>query len=384
MSRARVAIVTGSRAEFGLLLPVIRAVEAHPALEPRLIVAGAHFLPPAPTVADIERLGLPIDARVEMQRAGDATRADDARAVARGIAGFTDAIERIAPSWTLVLGDRVEAFAAAAAASISGRPLAHLHGGDRAEGIADEAMRHAITKLAHLHLPATDQSAQRTARLGEDAWRIRTIGSPAIDALHAIDPMPDDEWRSLGAPGAVLLLHPAGLSEQAERAVARACVEALAMLGVTPLVLHPNHDPGRQWTLDELIRSAEQRGWPVADHLPRPRFIALLKRLALDPGAFIIGNSSAALIECAALRLPAVNLGPRQAGRERAGNAVDAAGGTQTSVAHAIERALAIDRSALAHPYGDGHAGARAAEALASIDPLNGASGAWLRKRCVY
>src|SRR5438105_3875872 len=120
------------------------------------------------------------------QTAGRTSRADEVEGVGTGVARFGRAFQRLAPDWVVVLGDRIEPFAAAAAASIGGYALAHIHGGDRAEGIADEAMRHAISKLAHLHLPATEQSRERLVRMGERPEHIHTVGSPAIDGLEAI------------------------------------------------------------------------------------------------------------------------------------------------------------------------------------------------------
>jgi len=155
-ARRRVMVVTGSRAEFGLLEPVMHAVRGHAALDLVVVVAGSHLVAPGLTWRDVEAAGFAIVARVPMQAEGVSGRLADAAAVGRGVSGLARVYETERPEWVVVLGDRIEAFAAAAAASIAGIAVAHLHGGDRAEGIADEALRHAITKLAHLHLAATD------------------------------------------------------------------------------------------------------------------------------------------------------------------------------------------------------------------------------------
>ena len=165
--RRRVAVVTGSRAEFGLLRPVMRAIDARGDLQLQVIAAGSHLIPPALTFRDVKR-DFEIADSVPMQVAGRSTRFDDAESVGRGVARFARSFQALDPHWVVVLGDRIEAFAAASAASIGGRAVAHLHGGDRAEGVSDEAMRHAITKLAHLHLPGdATQSADRILRMGE-------------------------------------------------------------------------------------------------------------------------------------------------------------------------------------------------------------------------
>lgn len=379
--KRRVAVVTGSRAEFGLLLPVMRAVAAHPGLELLTVVCGSHLLAPAETINEV-RGHFRIDAVVPMQDPDlPRTRATDALAVGRGMVGFSSTFDRLDPDWVVVLGDRIEAFAAAAAASIGGRAVAHLHGGDRAEGIADEAMRHAITKLAHLHLPATRQSAERIACMGEDPERIVVVGSPAIDGLAGVRPMADDEAAGLGNPRVVVLLHPSGLDDAEEAAVAERTLRAAH--GHEParvLCLMPNHDPGREAIAAVLRTRCREHAWPLLDHLPRERFLALLRRLALSDGV-LVGNSSAGLIEAAALGLPVVNIGPRQGGRERPDNVTDAGGGSEHGIRAAITAAAALDRGGISHPYGDGRAGPRTADALAGHDPH---APGLLRKRNAY
>lgn len=381
--KRRAAVITGSRAEFGLLEPVMRAIERHSSLELRVVAAGAHLIEPAETWRDIEAAGFPITARVPMQikRAEGATsRADDALAAGRGLVAFTDLFRDLRPGWVVVLGDRIEAFAAAAAASISGVAVAHLHGGDRAEGIADESLRRAVTCFAHLHLPATPLSAQRLVRMGENPDYIHCIGSPAIDGLESVEPMSDNEAGSLGDPAALFLMHPSGIEQSAERAMVSAALAAAAaeFPGRAILCLTPNHDPGREAVLGELERASALHRWPVIDHLPRPRFLSLLKRLAARDG-LLLGNSSAGLIEAAALRLPAVNIGPRQRGRETPDNTVHAMSAEEA--ASAIRAARRIERRGLTHPYGDGRSADRVADLLARTDP---ASPALLRKRCTY
>lgn len=372
--RARVAVVTGTRAEFGLLAPVMRAIAASPELELLVVVAGAHLLPPALTVAEV-REAFDIAAEVPMQAPGDRTRLDDARALGRGVAGFADAFARLQPDWVVVLGDRIEAFAAGAAASVGGIPVAHLHGGDRAEGVADEAMRHALTKLAHLHLAATKQSAERIVRMGEDPAGVHIVGSPAIDGLDAMPALDDETARGLGDPDTIFLMHPIGDSEEVERA--RAGVILAGLRGRRVLALHPNHDPGRAG----VVAAIRDAGAPEGHHLPRAQFVGLLRRLAAR-GGVLVGNSSAGLIEAAAVRLPAVDVGSRESGRERPGNTVWTPGASVDEVRDAVRSALAIDRATITHPYGDGRAGERIAALLAEVSPDR--RRALLRKRCSY
>jgi UDP-hydrolysing UDP-N-acetyl-D-glucosamine 2-epimerase len=369
--RRRIAIVTGSRAEFGLLRPVMRAVQQRQGLELLVIAAGSHLVSPALTFYEVRKQFEVADS-VPMQIAGKTSRAHDVQALGRGIARFGRSFERLSPDWIVVLGDRIEAFAAASAGSIGGFAVAHIHGGDRAEGVADEAMRHAITKLAHLHLAATEESAGRIRRLGERPESVQVVGSPAIDDLAMIPPLESAADEDLGRPDAVFLMHPIGRSSEREEQAAAAALEALLAwrAGARVLALHPNLDPGRAGIMEAIEGAAarEPGRVKVASHLPRDRFVGLLRRVAERRGV-LVGNSSAALIECAALRVPAVDIGPRQAGRERTGNVVMAAGEQPEQVARAIAQAAQLDLTGLEHPYGDGRAGSRVAEILATTSP---------------
>lgn len=396
--RRRVAIITGTRAEFGLLRPIMHAVHAQPALELAVIAAGSHLISPAITFREVKR-EFAIAGIVPMQVAGRVGRAEDVESLARGIARFGRVFTTLRPDWVLVLGDRIEAFAAASAASVGGFAVAHVHGGDRAEGIADEAMRHAITKLAHLHLAATEASAQRIRAMGERADLVRVVGSPAIDGLDAITPMDDDAHAELGSPDALVLMHPVGRPDEIEEAAMSQVVAAITSAGRRALALEPNFDPGREGIRRALgagliaaganpaygpdARHAPAGVIVVRDHLPRNAFLALLKRLARD-GGVLIGNSSAGLIEAAALGVCVLNIGHRQAGRERAGRLIDVEHEEHGALEAALRKTLALaqDRAGTpAHPYGDGHTGPRCAQALIDINPHDPRV---LRKRCTY
>jgi UDP-hydrolysing UDP-N-acetyl-D-glucosamine 2-epimerase len=358
--RIRVLGVTGSRAEFGLLEPVFRAIQARAELELVVVAAGAHLLRPAHTIDDVVR-AFPVAARVAMQIEGRAGRAADAAAFARGAEGFARTIDALRPEWVLVLGDRIEAFAAASAAALGGTRVAHLHGGDRAEGVADESMRHAISKLAHLHGAASKASAERLLRMGEDADRVHVVGSPAIDGLAEIagrDGLDDASFADLGRPELVVVLHPTGRPDDEEREIASNLLSACVARGRV-LVLDPNSDPGR----DGIVRAIESFGDRVRRiaHLPRSRWIGLLRRARV-----LAGNSSAGLIEAAALGVRVLDVGSRQAGRERAANVVSCPETDLASVTAALEQAWSMSAPDGRHPYGDGRASERIADLLAS------------------
>jgi UDP-hydrolysing UDP-N-acetyl-D-glucosamine 2-epimerase len=365
----RIAIVTGTRAEWGILEPVCAAVSARADLSLEVCAGGAHLLASsaaggAPTIALVERAGHRTH-RFEMQRVGETGRAADAAALGRGVSAFAELLPRLAPDFVLVLGDRIEAFAAASAASVGGVRVAHVHGGDRAEGVADEAMRHAIAKLAHLHFPASAESAARLARMGEESARIHLVGSPAVDGLDAILPASDEAHAAAGAPDFVFLMHPVGRDDADEEREARAILDALAARGRV-LALLPNTDPGREGIVRaiEAIASLHPARVRVAANLARADFTALLRHRAVRA---IVGNSSAGLIECAALGVRAVNIGARQGGRERADNARDVATGDLAALGRELD-ALPSWRPSGGHPYLAGGASRRIAEALATVD----------------
>lgn len=378
----RVAVVTGTRAEFGLLRPVMAAIDEHPELELLVIAAGAHLIPPADTFREV-KAAFPVADSVPMQKPGPASRLDDAESTGRGISRFARSFAALRPDWVVILGDRIEAFAAASAACIGGIAVAHVHGGDRAEGISDECLRHAITKLAHLHLAASEESAERIRRLGERPDSVHLVGSPAVDDLAGIDMLDHESYHALGEPKALILMHPLGRHAEEEEAAATAVIEGVRLaLGEGPAVmaLAPNHDPGRDGIVRAIVACEERRLVRRADHLPRDRFVGLLKRLAQHKGV-LVGNSSAGLIEAACLGLPAVNVGARQSGRERPPTVTDAEREAVDTVADAVRRALATARTTDAHPYGTGDAGRRIAALLASNDPH---AGPLVRKRCAY
>ncbi len=354
MPRKRtIAVVTGSRAEFGLLQTVMRAVRAHPRLTLRTVVAGLHWT--MGTWRDVRDAGFTIDEKVRMQVKGQTGRAADVRALAKGVERFGAVFDDMKPDFVIVLGDRIEAFAAASAASVGGVRVAHVHGGDRAEGVADEAMRHAVSKLAHVHFPGSALSRKRLVRMGESPEVVFDCGSPAVDGWRDVQPVDDP-------PAFIVAQHPVGERDAQERRwmndTLDAVWSAMGHMGDDAwcLAVAPNSDPGS----DGIRRALDLQ--PGEGHLPRAEFLS-----HLAGAKAIVGNSSAGLIEAAALRIPCVNIGPRQAGREKPANVVDCDYGYEP-VKCAIKRAIKLDLRRMRHPYGDGHAGERIPETLAAID----------------
>ncbi len=359
--RKTIAVVTGSRAEAGLLMSTMRAIEAHSRLTLRVIVAGSHFV--QGSWRDIKQARLPIDAKVRMQVKGKTGRDADTEALGRGVVGFGKAFAETRPDYVVVLGDRVEVLAAATAATTFGVRLAHIHGGDRAEGLADEAIRHAVSKLSQLHFAATPLSRKRLVRMGEPADLVHLVGSPAVDGLC-------DVVASKDAPELIVMHHPSGGrgKDDDEARAMRAILSATRSF--SRIVMMPNLDAGSAG----IRRAIRDAGITPIDHMPRERFLSMLKGCRA-----IVGNSSAGLIEAAALRVACVNVGPRQNGREKPGNVIDSAT-SRRAVADSLKQALLLDLRRLRHPYGDGQAGERIADLLARLDSRH----VPLRKRNSY
>ncbi len=374
----RVAVVSGTRAEFGLLASPLREMRRRPRLEPRLIAAGMHLLPKfGRTLEHIEQAGFTVDATVSMQSGRD-DPCGEALAVGRGVTGLARVFDRLQSQVVVVLGDRIEAFAAAAAAA-GARPrgVAHIHGGDRAAGDVDDALRNAITRLAHLHLVASADARRRLLRMGEPPERIHRVGAPGLDdirVLRAGDRTPggraetDRRGRALlgelaDRPYVLILQHPCGHGPRREAAIMRAVLQAVSRADLAGVVLYPNSDPGHDGIVAVIRELRDRRRWRVFRSLPREDFI----RLALRARA-MVGNSSGGLIESASLGLNAVNVGPRQAGRLKCGPGVIDVPETFAGVFSGLCRALQRRRPAgAASVYGDGRAGARIADVLESL-----------------
>tara|TARA_R110002072_G_scaffold42064_5_gene117588 strand:- start:28403 stop:29536 length:1134 start_codon:yes stop_codon:yes gene_type:complete len=355
----KIMIVTGTRAEFGLLRPVMYAVHGQDNCELRVVVAGSHLVQPAVTFREV-KAEFGIADSIPMQTAGKVGRLADVESLGKGISRFGRSLEMNDPDCVVVLGDRIEAFAAASAASIGGYPLVHIHGGDRAEGVADEAMRHAITKLANLHFPATQTSADRIIQMGEDPSRVHVVGSSAADGLDEIPSMGDAAYSELGSPEVVMLMHPIGREDEQEQRAIEQVFKAFEDKRL--LVLHPNLDPGRRGIMN-AIESAPIDVL-VYPQLVRGQFVGLLKRVA-DGGGALVGNSSAGLIECSVIRCPSVDIGDRQSGRERCDGWTAHCDEDSASIRKAFDQITDDQAQRGSHPFGDGHTGERIAEILA-------------------
>ena len=311
MRRRRILYVTGTRAEFGLMQSTFAAIQSHPRLELQLVVTGMHLSHShGYTINSIRSAGWKIDATVPWRGSPD-------RATGGAIQKLAALYEKLNPDIVLVTGDRIEPFAAAVAARIGNRCVAHIHGGDRAQGQLDDSLRHAITKLANIHFPATRESAERIYRLGEERFRIHTVGTPGLDSVKELAAR-GSNLQSLKKPFVLVALHPDTADEIQQQSRAAMLFAAIEKGGFQQsIVIYPNNDPGWQG-IARVLETLSPAKWICHRDLPRAEFLSCLNNASV-----LVGNSSSGIIEAASVGTPVINVGDRQRGRQRSSNVID-------------------------------------------------------------
>jgi len=370
MNRRKVCYITGTRADFGLIQSTLQHIRKSRTLDLSLVVTGMHLMRGhGLTVAEIERAGLPIAARIEVEE-GTPTGALMAKNIGRMLVGFVEALEAIRPDLVLVLGDRGEMLAGALAAIHLNILVVHIHSGERS-GTVDEPVRHAVSKLAHFHFVATDESKERLVRMGEAADRVFVVGAPGLDglketALTGREGLCAAVGFDPKRPVALIVYHP--VLQEADRSArdTATIVEALRARDAQIIAWRPNSDAGSTGVRDVLEACAAAGHLHLATHLPRSEFLSWLA--ACD---VIVGNSSSGIIEAASFGTPVVNVGSRQNLRQRNANIFDCSV-QRADLDSAITHALASPRFDGYNVYGDGKAGERIAALLTRIDPTVG------------
>ena len=369
----KVCVVTGSRAEFGLLRQLTHKLHKVEAVDLQLIATGMHLSPEfGLTFQEIVDEGFCIDAKIEMLLSGD-TKTAVTKSMGLGLIGFADAYENLRPDIVVLLGDRFEIFAAAAAALIAGIPIAHIHGGETTEGAFDEAIRHSITKMAHLHFVGAQEYRQRVIQLGEHPDRVFNVGGLGIDAINSIELLAQVELEKsidfkLRRKNLLITFHPITLEGSASSAEQMSeMLAALSELEDTGLIFTmPNADTGGKELsvmVDTFARAHDNA--KVFTSLGQLRYLSLMK---LVDG--VVGNSSSGLAEAPSFHVGTVNIGDRQKGRLRAKSVIDCEPNkVSISVAletlyHAEFRLLLGDAT---NPYGNGGAAAAIVKVLGRI-----------------
>jgi UDP-hydrolysing UDP-N-acetyl-D-glucosamine 2-epimerase len=359
-----ICVVSSGRADYGLIRPILDALRDDPRTVGQLLLTGTHADRRFGSEADSL---IEADALVPMPLDGD-----DAAAAARGAAavltGVVEALGRLAPDAVLIVGDRYEILAVAQAAMLLRLPLIHLGGGDVTEGAIDEGIRHAVSKLAQLHLVTHAGAAHRLRQLGEEDWRIHTVGNPSLDSLAAAATLPDAALEGLlGRPLApdnlLVCFHPVTLLPDGGRAEIDAL---LAALGELPASTHlwitrPNADPGHEALTGHLTDWAAGRSNASVHATLGPAYLPLMARCRA-----VVGNSSSGLTEAPSLGIPTVNVGVRQQGR-LAGETVFHCAGEAGAIRAALARAMAADLADAINPYGDGKTVPRILSVLTSL-----------------
>tara|TARA_A100001037_G_scaffold306237_1_gene350102 strand:- start:5880 stop:7022 length:1143 start_codon:yes stop_codon:yes gene_type:complete len=365
----RVCVWNGKRGGFGALAPTMDAIQQSPDLSLQLVVTDQHLYDRfGKTVTEVQAR-FPVSATIDMEQEGDSNR-DRAGAIGRCLTKAAQVLGDLQPDILLVIGDRGEVFAACIAAHNMRVAIAHVQGGD-ISGSLDEPVRHAITKLAHIHFPSTQASADRIVAMGEEPWRVHVVGDTHIDQVFLGDITPADELRakydlSEEAPFMLVLQHSdSTVSHRAADQMAET-VAAVVATGHRAMLVYPCSDQGFEGIISEIERVADSPGLSVHRNIPAADFIGLEKLAAC-----IVGNSSAALIEAPYFGLPSVNIGERQKGRERAANVMDV-DYDRDAIRTAIERCVSDEefRQRLRDvqpPFGDGTAYRRITDVLATV-----------------
>lgn len=373
----RVCVFTGTRAEYGLLHLPMRELAARTDVELQVLVSGAHLAPEfGLTYLQIEADGFVIDERVEMMLASD-TAVGMAKSLGLATMGIAEALDRLRPDILLLLGDRYEALAAAQAALLARVPVAHLHGGEASEGAVDESIRHAITKMAHIHLTAAEPFRRRILRMGEDPDHVHVVGAPGIDNIARLELLGRSDLEmelklELRSPTLLVTYHPATLDVEGGTAALSALFGALdGFEAASVMFTRPNADMGGRKiaaAIEAYVAARPGRAH-VFTSLGTLRYLSLMREADA-----VVGNSSSGIIEAPAVGTPTVNLGSRQDGRLRAPSVLDCEEVMDT-IRSAIDRVLSPEFQAtverMTSPYGDGHAAPRIARILGSI-PLHG------------
>jgi GDP/UDP-N,N'-diacetylbacillosamine 2-epimerase (hydrolysing) len=365
----RICVVTGTRADYGLLRWVMQGIKDEPQLELQVLATGMHLSPEfGLTYKEIERDGFHIDRKVEMLTSSD-TPAGIAKSIGLGLIGCADALRELQPDLLVVLGDRYEILAAVAAALVARLPVAHLHGGETTEGAFDEAIRHSITKMSHLHFVAAEEYRRRVIQMGEQPDKVHLVGGLGIDNIRRLQLLDRPALEQaldfrLGAKNLLMTFHPATLDDASSREQMTELLAALDSLKDTHLLFTlPNADTDSR-VLIEMVRQyvATRPNARAYTSLGQIRYLSCVAHVD-----GVVGNSSSGLTEVPTFRKGTVNIGDRQRGRLQAQSVINCEP-TRQSISAAVDRLYSADfQCVLAYvrnPYGEGGASERVVAVL--------------------
>jgi UDP-hydrolysing UDP-N-acetyl-D-glucosamine 2-epimerase len=372
--KRRIAVVTTSRADYGHLYWPLVELQRHADVELGVIVLGAHLSPEfGRTLSEIEKDGFPIIARIECLISSD-TDVGMAKTIGLATLSLADALSAWRPDLMLLIADRYEMLAPASVALALRIPIAHIEGGEVSQGAIDDAVRNALTKLAHIHFTSTPLARRRVISMGEEPWRVHHAGAPSLDHLQRGKPLSRAAVEAklgiaLMQPTLLVAYHPVTIHRETT-SEADALFKALSEIRGQILFVYPNSDAGSRELIERTQAFAAAReDTRVFVNLDAVTYWSLLGQVDV-----LIGNSSSGIMEAASFELPVVNVGMRQQGRERAGNVIDVAPDA-SAIVSAIKKAGEISFRAnlrgMVNPYGDGHASERIVQVLTTT-PLEG------------
>lgn len=366
----QICIVTGTRAEYSYLKIIIKKIINSKKLSLSLIVTGMHLLKEYGYTIDlIKKDNIPITKIIPMYNENDSTNSALGKAVGSSIIKFTEALIELKPDVLLVLGDRYEPLVAAIAASTLKIPIAHIHGGD-VSGTIDESLRHTITKLSHIHFPASPKSAKRIELMGEEKWRINMVGSTTIDNILYEKLLSKQEIckefeLNESERIALCVQHPNVYESEIAGEQMKTTLQVLRDLILQIIIIYPNNDSGSELIIEVIKEYETHTKFKIFKNIQRRIYLSLLKNVD-----FLIGNSSSGLIESPIFKVPVINIGDRNKGRETAENVIDV-NHDYDEIKNAIKKALSKEFRDLCNiiknPYGDGKASERIVRILEEL-----------------
>lgn len=361
MGKRKVCIFTGTRAEYGLLKPLMDEIKSDPDLELQIVASCMHLSPEfGLTYQEIEKDGFNIDEKVEMLLSSD-TPSGIVKSMGLGMIGYTDALNRLKPDITVVLGDRFEALAFAIASFVNRIPIAHLYGGEITEGAIDDAFRHSITKLSYLHFTSTEEYRKRVIQLGEEPERVFNVGALGIDNIKKMKLLNKDEIESkLGikfkSKNLLITYHPVTLKKDESEKEFKALLNVLREMEDTLFIFtKPNADTeGRKIIklIEEFVKENNHKAISFTS-LGQLNYLSIMQYVDA-----VVGNSSSGIIEAPSLKVPTINIGDRQKGRIRAKSIIDCKG-SEEDIKEALD--IIFDKKFretiknISNPYGDGN-----------------------------
>lgn len=364
-----VCVITGTRAEFGLLFPLIKKIESEKELNLQLVVTGSHLSSAfGNTIEEIEKTGIPIFAKIPVNLDGD-TKADMAFATGKTMSSFADFFRSNKPDLLIVLGDRYEIFAASAAAALIGIPIAHIHGGETTEGAVDEFLRHSITKMSYLHFTACEEYRKRVIQLGESPDRVFNVGALGVENVLGLPLMSRESLSEnlnfdLSGDYAIVTLHSVTQENNTSGSQISELIKAMDSFPKLKFIItKANADSGGRlinsiWETE----SKKHNNWILVASLGAKRYLTALKYSKM-----MIGNSSSGILEAPAMHVPTVNIGDRQKGRMMAKSVILCESDAE-SIINAINTALSKEFNSsiesIELPFGDGKTSERIVEII--------------------